>query len=473
VLEAGGWPAGQFLVLDGELDMFGLFSNDGIRFVIGYAKIADDGTSFAYDENDLIYDSAGGGWTGVDESGDRAVNERIVDIMTGIWETVDPAMDLEVSGWNWATDWTVRQENAVKKDLSDVYPDAKSYTDRKAIGRDELSAILVDCAINHSETAVAALFSVYNPVTKESTQVTKAFPLASESNPGQMPKESFAALVQAVADIESLKAAGGRWITQNFDTKAALDAFAVPPSVNIGDWTDVLEDETHGGHHTRYAIVDSGGTKGFAYQYDVEGNFIGTAGTDTPGLLMGVADDPANAGKIFAETDGSMSVIGWDDLVSRVSNLESWKTTHDGDSARHVTDTERTAWNGKVSPEAGRGLSTNDFTDTYKNLLGFLSATRTVTSLANIDMTASQTVYASIGSNQSLSCSGTPPTGQFVHVFVRNTGATDLTIVIPTAGSYVSMCGASVTLPASGYVEFNIAYDTSQSKYKIVAVEAA
>jgi hypothetical protein len=87
-------------------------------------------------------------------------------------------------------------------------------------------------------------------------------------------------------------------------------------------------------------------------------------------------------------------------------------------------------------------------------------------------MATAQTVYASISSNQSLSCSGTPPAGQFVHVFVRNTGATDLTIAIPTTGSYVSMCGASMTLPASGYVEFNIAYDTSQSRYKIVAVEA-
>jgi hypothetical protein len=455
-------------VLDGELNMFGLFSNDGVRFVLGYAGIADDGEHFEYDENDLIYDSAGGGWIGVDGSGDRVVNERIVDIMSGTWEDIAPAMDLVVSGWDWATDWTVRQESVIKKDLSDVdealhahvedlnnphgvtkeqvglgnadntsdedkpvstaqqtairekakkvpeapdgnfplfydgdledsgyndgsfvkssdvegslsgtagkIPDSAAVAEKLAevIGRDELSAVLVDCRINNSATAVTAVFSVYNPVTKESTEETRAFPIASESNPGQMPKESFASLVQAIADIESLKAAGGRWITQNFATKAALDAFTVPPSVNIGDWTDVLEDETRDGHHTRYAIVGGDGTKVFAYQYDVQGDSIGIAGTGTSGVVQGVADDAVNAGKIFAETDGSMSVIGWDDLVSRMSTLESWKASHDGDNTRHITDTERTAWNAKQAALSrtvgGDDNATGTVSDTGGNL---------------------------------------------------------------------------------------------------------
>jgi hypothetical protein len=127
---------------------------------------------------------------------------------------------------------------------------------------------------------------------------------------------------------------------------------------------------------------------------------------------------------------------------------------------------------GKQSTEAGKGLSTNDFSSTYKTLLDFLSATRTVTSLASIDMTLSATVYANISADQSLSCSGTPPVGQVVHIYLTNAGATDRTVVIPTTGSYVSMSGASVTLPASGYLEINIAYDTNVSKYKIIVLEA-
>jgi hypothetical protein len=138
-----------------------------------------------------------------------------------------------------------------------------------------------------------------------------------------------------------------------------------------------------------------------------------------------------------------------------------------------ITGSLSTALSNKQNTETGKGLSTNDFTDTQKNLLDFLGKTRTVTSLANIDMTASQTVYASIGSNQSLSCSGTPPAGQVVHIYVGNAGATDLTIAIPTTGSYISMSGTNVTLPAGGYIEINIAYDTSVSKYKTVVLEAA
>jgi hypothetical protein len=57
-------------------------------------------------------------------------------------------------------------------------------------------------------------------------------------------------------------------------------------------------------------------------------------------------------------------------------------------------------------------------------------------------------------------------------VFVSNAGATDRIIAIPATGSYVSMSGASVTLPASGYVEIDIAYDTNKSKYKITVLES-
>jgi hypothetical protein len=136
-----------------------------------------------------------------------------------------------------------------------------------------------------------------------------------------------------------------------------------------------------------------------------------------------------------------------------------------------ITGSLTTLLAGKQNTETGKGLSTNDFTDAYKSLLDFLSATRTVTSLSSLVMSTAQTVYASISADQSLSCSGTPPTGQVVHVFVRNAGATDRTIVIPTTGSYVSMSGASVTLPASGVLEVDIAYDTSVSKYKIIVAE--
>ena len=44
-------------------------------------------------------------------------------------------------------------------------------------------------------------------------------------------------------------------------------------------------------------------------------------------------------------------------------------TTHTNNKLIHITDEERQAWNNKVSPEDGKGLSSNDFTNEYKRKL--------------------------------------------------------------------------------------------------------
>jgi len=123
--------------------------------------------------------------------------------------------------------------------------------------------------------------------------------------------------------------------------------------------------------------------------------------------------------------------------------------------------------------EDGKGLSKNDFTDEYKALLSFFLKKNTITSLVNIPFDG-QTVYANIGANQSLSVisSTNPIAGQPIHIQVRNTTATAHIITIPTTGNYISMSGASKTLPAAGYLEINIVYDDFLSKYKITVLEA-
>jgi hypothetical protein len=113
------FPAGQFLALDNEFDMFGLFSNDGVRFVLGYAKA--DGASFVFDE--IIYDNAesgNGGWVGVDGEGNRTVNVRIADIHTGTWEFISDG-GTTFDGWDWSADWQLATWGAVSYlNLSDV-----------------------------------------------------------------------------------------------------------------------------------------------------------------------------------------------------------------------------------------------------------------------------------------------------------------------------------------------------------------
>jgi hypothetical protein len=136
-----------------------------------------------------------------------------------------------------------------------------------------------------------------------------------------MPKESYMSLVDALADIERLKAAGGRWIGQNFQTKADLDAYEIPETASTGDWADVLVDEEQEGKHTRYALYSGDADLEWAYCYVVMDDPIGIASTTILGLVLGAAADAD--GKVFVESDGSMSVIGWDDLKNRVADLET------------------------------------------------------------------------------------------------------------------------------------------------------
>jgi hypothetical protein len=238
--------------------------------------------------------------------------------------------------------------------------------------RAELTTVVTDYEVAASGATVTVTLSVYNAETQQTSAETRTFPLASAGQPGAMPAESFAALTQAISDIASLKAAGGKWIGQNFATKAALDAWAIPDTVNFGDWTDVIADESKAGEHTRYALVNSGTAeapaKTWAYQYDVEQLPIGLATSTTAGLVKGSEDSTANAGKIFAEADGTQSVIGWDALVARVGNLETWKTAHDADETRHITAAERAAWGAKYDKPA-EGIPKADLTQAAQDSL--------------------------------------------------------------------------------------------------------
>ena len=89
-------------------------------------------------------------------------------------------------------------------------------------------------------------------------------------------------------------------------------------------------------------------------------------------------------------------------------------------------------------------------------LLDFYNGANTASSLANIP-TSRQMVYATVNSNQTVSVASGLTPGKAIHVLVRNSGATDRTITIPTTGNYVSMSGASKTLPAGGWIEISIA----------------
>jgi hypothetical protein len=161
-------------------------------------------------------------------------------------------------------------------------------------------------------------------------------PTASPSDDGFMTAEQAALLERHNGDIETLKASVGKWIGQDFDTKAALDAWedeGIPEEVAAGDFTDVIDDETREDHHTRYACVIEDGVKSFKYRYVITVDPIPVSGLGTKGVVKGVADTPENAGKMVAGEDGLMYVAQFAQLALQVGTVSDILDEINGEAA--------------------------------------------------------------------------------------------------------------------------------------------
>lgn len=87
-----------------------------------------------------------------------------------------------------------------------------------------------------------------------------------------------------------------------------------------------------------------------------------------------------------------------------------------------------------------------------------ISGGATVSSVAYIPI-ASNLVVATISEAGSFSLASTPNAGKEIHVIIKNTATSDVTVTFPTASPYVCMSGDNATVPASGYAEVNAISD--------------
>lgn len=180
----------------------------------------------------------------------------------------------------------------------------------------------------------------------DNSTLAATIPLASLNANGLITKEAYKQIQDNTQDIEDLKNQGGRYIGQSFATKADLDKFDAS-KVNVSDFTFVVDDETHKGATTKYFCVLEGSTKKFKFAYVIEYDPIGIATNTELGLVL---SSNAN-GKILVEADGTMSLVGYDNILSK--------------------------FNDYVLKEAGKGLSSNDYTPTDKNKVGLITITGT------------------------------------------------------------------------------------------------
>ena len=82
---------------------------------------------------------------------------------------------------------------------------------------------------------------------------------------------------------------------------------------------------------------------------------------------------------------------------------------------------------------------------------------------------SAEIIYAELSANATLGYFEHPLPGQNVHLIIKNTGASAITITIPNTGNYTSLSGTSLNISAGGFGEINtLCYATS--KYLIRAL---
>lgn len=236
---------------------------------------------------------------------------------------------------------------------------------------------------------VLFIYYTINPQNNSSAQHNVTMPLASDTAGGIMPKESFSQINQNTEDIIRLKQMGGRFIGISFNTYAELEAYEIPDSVNVNDFTFVREDETHDNAISRYIVVLENGVKKFQFAYIINESTYGNFSQEKSGLILGADED----GKVFAENDGTGSVVGWDSLKSRMTQAETDIISLDDSlSNNYMTSTEI---NNKLKPKleqsnliAGNNVTLTKDTETGNVTINAKDTTQVINSLDSSSTTA-------------------------------------------------------------------------------------
>lgn len=193
---------------------------------------------------------------------------------------------------------------------------AEGLLDTNKINRSELPQIITDTAYLADATKLKTTITRYNASNKQTSTYDRFIPLITTDAVGLMTPEAYNEITALRNDVVALQQQGGKFIGISFDSKSALDGYIVPESVKIGDFTYVLDDEDHEDSTTRYVFDGNKFDFAFVVNYDP----VGLADDETAGLVK--STDGTILGKVFVEADGTMSVVGWDDLKNDVSIIE-------------------------------------------------------------------------------------------------------------------------------------------------------
>ena len=166
----------------------------------------------------------------------------------------------------------------------------------------------------------------------DGSTITGTIPLVTNSSNGLITYSDYQQIIANRDAIQDLQNQSGGYIGISFATKAALDAYVIPATIRKGQSTFVIDDETHNGATTKYYYD---GTS-FVYAYIIESDPVGIATTDQAGIVLSKNE----AGKIYVESNGVMSLVGYDNLVTTINSKPNFSDL-EGITDNNYTDTDK------------------------------------------------------------------------------------------------------------------------------------
>jgi len=232
------------------------------------------------------------------ESADQALQESIDSQVAGEREAWQAAAQAE----------TEERERAVQ-----ALDDAKIS---KAVAGDKGTFVQ---SVGVKEVTSNGFIAAHKNVDVESGAVTETWfelPQASEEESGIMPAESFKQIADNTRRIMSLEGRGLIFpveLASENPSQSELQAAFEAASGMIGAPPDqaTLRDKTFDKTYIFFATL--------AEWVDMGGTTIAPFSNDNHGLIRGDNED----GKVFAENDGTGSVVGWTELKTRTANNET------------------------------------------------------------------------------------------------------------------------------------------------------
>lgn len=186
--------------------------------------------------------------------------------------------------------------------------------------------------------------------------------------------------------------------------------------------------------------------------------------TDQEYLQESALNNYATRSEVNAKADSATTLSGYGITDAKI---ESGTITLGNQTLTPLTSTALNGYateswvNGELAKKAGTSVASSGanglMSSTDKGNLDFLFGVNPVTTLSNIPVDK-RLVVASISSG-SLTLASTPAAGREIHVIIKNTTSSDITITVPNNGNYNSSIGTSLKIKGNSYGEINIISD--------------